>query len=326
MVRAHGGNREPSMHNRYMGAIMHHSIVNPDPIQAFSDYFKIGRAKSPRTAAEYSRDLRRFQRFIEPVPITEATTEQIEAWRDALLMEGRNQPQSVRRKLAAVSSFCKWRTKKKMRKDNPFDGVEMPDVPKRLPKHVTNADVEKILSVTLNHRKCSGFQQLRDRAMLEILYGSGLRRAEVCGLDLADIDTDERTVRVRNGKGGKERFSFLSEPALKAIADYLAVRPESKSEALFLTIRRQRITPRQLWCVFKKHREAARAAGLTKHITPHGFRHAYATGLYQGGADLQVIQQLLGHSNISTTTIYTYVSLDRKRAAYESAHPRAKAS
>jgi integrase/recombinase XerD len=266
----------------------------------------------------------RFSRFIHPTPLTEATTEQIEEWRDALLMEGRNQPQSVRRKLAAVSSFCKWRTKKKFRKDNPFDGVEMPDVAKVLPKTMTDADVRLLLSVEVPHRRRGGYQHLRDRAMLEVLYGSGLRRAEVCDLDLADIDFTEGTVLVRKGKGNKQRISFLSQPAMEAIQKYLEVRPQIPGDALFLTIRNRRITPRQLWCVFKKHREAAKTVGLTKHIVPHTLRHAFATSLYMGGADLQVIQQLLGHSSITTTTHYAHVSLGRKRSVYEMAHPRAR--
>lgn len=302
-----------------------HFTAAPE-IHAFTDYMVIGRNKSERTAVEYARDLARFDRFLGDKSLVDATTEDIERWRDSLRLEGRNQPQSIRRKLAAVSSFFKWRAKKKLlNRENPFDGVEMPGVGKRLPKHVTVSDVEKLLSVRLNYRRHVEFQRARDRAMLEVLYGSGLRRAEICGLDIDDVDLENKTIRVRHGKGDKERFSFLSEPAVHALLAYLDVR-RSSDTALFVTIRAKRMTPRQLWSVFKNHREAAKDLGLKKHIVPHGLRHAFATGLYEGGADIRAIQELLGHSNISTTQIYTFVGMDRKRAVYEMAHPRAKAS
>lgn len=300
---------------------MHFQFSTSPEVAKFAAYFTVSRNKSPRTAREYARDLMRFSRFVSPTPLIEATTEQIEEWRDALLTEGSNQPQSVRRKLAAVSSFFKWRVKKKLRTDNPFDAVEMPDVGKRLPKHVTTDDVEQILAVTLPHRRHAEFQNARDRAMMEVLYGSGLRRSEVCALDVSDIDLNGKTVRVRHGKGNKERYSFLSAPAVDAIAIYLQVRPRTEDPALFLTIRRSRISPRQLWSVFDATRKAS---GIEKHVVPHGMRHAFATHLYEGGADIRAIQELLGHSNISTTQIYTFVGMDRKRSIYEMAHPRAK--
>lgn len=292
-------------------------------ITAFVNYMTISRNKSPRTANEYARDLTRFARFIAPANLIEATTEQIEDWKIQLLTEGRNQPQSVRRKLAAIASFFKWRVKKKLRVDNPADAIEKPDVAKRLPKVMTSAEVQKILNVRLKYRKCAAMLGARDRAMMEVLYGSGLRRAEVTGLDIDDVDLTEKTVRVRHGKGDKERYSFLSEPAVEAIQAYLAVRPESNSPALWLTIRHDRITPRQLWCVFDKTRKSS---GLTKHVVPHTMRHAFATHLYEGGADIRAIQELLGHSSIATTQIYAHVGMERKRSVYEMAHPRAKAA
>lgn len=300
-----------------------HDTTTAQAVEDFRRYFTISRNKSPRTAREYSRDLYRFARFISPIELPNATSEQIESWRDALLTEGRNQPQSVRRKLAAVSSFFKWRHKKKMRSDNPFVSVEMPDVAKRIAKVMTDAEVRTLLSVSVQHRRCGEYQRIRDRAMLEVLYGSGLRRAEVCDLDLADIDLLEKTVMVQCGKGKKQRLSFLSQPAVDALKSYLDVRASIPGQALFLTIRRTRITPRQLWCVFRDHREAAKALGLTKHVVPHTLRHSFATALYEGGADLRVIQELLGHSSIATTQHYSHCSLGRKRSVYEMAHPRA---
>lgn len=266
----------------------------------------------------------RFSRFIA-TPLVDATTDQVEAWMDALLTDGKNQPQSVRRKIAAISSFFRWRVKKKFRSDNPCDAVEMPDVAKRIPHVMTQGEVRTLLSVTIPHRRHKEYQTLRDRAMMEVLYGSGLRRAEVCDLNVDDIDLTEKTVIVLCGKGKKQRMSFLSEPAVDALKLYLDVRPQCSSPALFLTIRNGRITPRQLWSVFKSHREAAKELGLTKHVVPHTMRHSFATGLYEGGADLRVIQELLGHSSIGTTERYTHVAMERKRSVYDACHPRAKA-
>lgn len=302
------------------------STTDETEVLAFVNYFTVSLNKAERTAREYGRDVRRFARFIAPDPLVDATTPQLESWRDELLTEGRNQPQSVCRKLAAVAAFFKWRKKKKLLlgRDNPCDGVEKPDVKKRLPKVMTHDEVKKILSAHVKHRRFSAFQEARDRALLEVLYGSGLRRFEVCNLDFDDVDLEERVVRVRYGKGGKERYSILSAPAVDAIRAYLEHRGEVQTSALFVTIRKDRLSPRQLWSIFKQHREAAKALGLTKHVVPHTMRHSYATHLYEGGADIRVIQELLGHSSIATTQLYTHVGMERKRALYEAAHPRAK--
>lgn len=293
----------------------------PAEVAGFQAYFLVARRKSPRTAAEYGRDISRFAAFISPEPLVDATTEQVDEWMVHLLTDGKNQPQSVRRKIAAVSSFFKWRVKKKFRADNPCDAVEKPDVGKRLPEVMTRDEVQRLLSTRIMHRRYKSFLDARDTAMMEVLYGSGLRRAEVCGLDLADIDLDGKTIRVRHGKGDKERYSFLSDPAIDAIRLYLQVRPAIAGSALFVTIRNSRITPRQLWAVFARIRKAT---GLPKHCTPHSFRHAFATHLYEGGADIRAIQELLGHSSIATTQIYAHVGMERKRSVYDSCHPRAR--
>lgn len=301
----------------------------PSPeIQAFVGYMTIGRNKSPRTAAEYARDLARFQRFIAPAALIDATTEQIELWRDALRVEGRNQPQSVRRKLAACSAFFRWRVKKKLRLDNPCDAVELPTCGKPLPKVMTEDEAQILMAATVHHRRHRAFLDARDRAMMEVLYGSGLRRFEATGLDIADVDLVSRKVHVRHGKGDKARYSYLSEPAVAAIQAYLPMRAkytrEGSGTALFLTIAGDRITPRQLWCVFKRLREAAREQGLTKHVVPHTMRHSFATHIYRRSRNIRAVQKLLGHASINTTERYTHIEDDELREIYEAAHPRAK--
>lgn len=289
----------------------------PPSIQVFFTYFSVSRNKSPRTAVEYCRDLRRFAAFIWPTALEDATTEQIEAYRDHLLTEGKNLPQSVCRKLAAICAYFKWRQKKKLLgRENPCDSVEKPDVSKRLPEVMDLEEVDKLLAVRLKRR--TPWLVARDTALLQIMGASGLRRAEVCDLNLDDVELERKRVHVRHGKGDKERFSFLDDAAVAALRAYLAVRPD-KGAAFFLGHRGDRLTPRQLWVIF---RDIRNAAALTKHVKPHTMRHSFATHLYERKVDLQVIQKLLGHASINTTTIYTHVSLEKERDAYDAARAR----
>lgn len=304
-----------------------HFTASPE-IHAFVDYMTIGRNKAERTAIEYARDLARFDRFLGEKNLTDCSTEDIERWRDALRIEGRNQPQSVRRKLAALSSFFKWRKKKKLRADNPFDEDLMPKCSRPLPKVMTEDEAECLLNARVKHRRHGAFLEARDRAMMEVLYGSGLRRFEACGLDLLDVDLRSLKVRVRHGKGDKERYSFLTQPAAQAITAYLEIRPQyvtaASGSALFITIRGDRISPRQLWAEFNRLRQAAKADGLTKHVVPHTMRHSFATHIYRNSRNILAVQKLLGHSNINTTQRYTHIEDDELRELYEASHPRAR--
>jgi integrase/recombinase XerD len=155
---------------------------------------------------------------------------------------------------------------------------------------------------------------------MELLYASGIRRAELVGLNLSDVDCDRRLMRVI-GKGNKQRTVFINQAAADAILKYLAVRPRSADEALFLSRRKSRLSHRQAWVIF---REFAQLSGLIKHVTPHVMRHSFATHLLENGADIVTIKELLGHESLSTTQIYTNVSLEHMRKSYEEAHPRDK--
>ena len=153
---------------------------------------------------------------------------------------------------------------------------------------------------------------------MELLYASGIRRAELVGLNLSDVDLERRRMRVI-GKGNKQRTVFINHAAADAIRNYLGVRPRTSDEALFLSRRKQRLSHRQAWVVF---RDFAQLAGLTMHVTPHVMRHSFATHLLENGADIMTIKELLGHESLSTTQIYTNVSLEHMRRSYEEAHPR----
>ncbi len=164
----------------------------------------------------------------------------------------------------------------------------------------------------------SEFQLRRDVAMMELLYASGIRRAELVGLNLSDVDLDRRVMRVI-GKGNKQRTVFMNQTAADAIRIYLGVRPRTADEALFLSRRKSRLSHRQAWVVF---REYAQLSGLQKHVTPHVMRHSFATHLLENGVDIVTIKELLGHESLSTTQIYTNVSLEHMRRSYEEGHPR----
>lgn len=295
--------------------------TDPD-ILAFVDWFVGDRNKAERTGKEYARDLERFRLFNNG-NLNDATAAQIQDWMRTL--RGNNQPQSVRRKVAALSTYFDWRVKKDFREGNPVKKVDLPKVRKSLPRKMSEADVERFLAATVPHRRHAEFLNARNNAMWNLMYAAGPRRFEVTALDLDDIDFAEGLVNIRHGKGDKERYSFINEKAVAAIKAYLPIREryaELGETALFLTIDRKRISPRQLWAEFNRQRIAA---GLP-NVVPHTMRHAFATHLHDNDCDLVTIQETLGHASIATTQRYVHVSLKKKRAEYLRCHPMAQAS
>lgn len=290
-------------------------------VRDFQRYMNVRRNCAPKTAEGYARYLDRFALFIAPRPLLKAKAKHITAWTDGLMEDGSNQPQSIHRKLAAISGFFRWGRKTKLTKKNPMEDVEKPSCGKPLPEYMTEAEVETVMRVAEN-RTVEPFFKTRDLAALQVMYGSGLRRSEVAQLDLADLDLDLRTLHVRHGKGDKARLGFLSPEAVVAVKAWLERRP-TNATALFTKTNGKRLSARQLWVVF---REIADAAGLKKRVVPHTLRHSYATHLRDHGADIQVVQRLLGHSSVATTERYSHVSLEHLRSAYEGAFPQERAS
>ncbi|HEV7178527.1 MAG TPA: tyrosine-type recombinase/integrase, partial [Candidatus Baltobacteraceae bacterium] len=202
------------------------------------------------------------------------------------------------------------------RTDNPAQDVPPPKAAKRLPHVMSEPEVAKLLRTRISGK--SDFHRLRDIAMMEVLYASGIRRAELVGLNISDVDLERRLMRVI-GKGNKQRTVFINQASADAIRNYLGVRPRTPDEALFLSKRKSRLSHRQAWVIFRQYAELS---GLTQHVTPHVMRHSFATHLLENGADLVTIKELLGHESLSTTQIYTNVSLEHMRRSYEEAHPR----
>ena len=222
---------------------------------------------------------------------------------------------SVRRKVSTIRSFYKWLRQENKLENDPFFGVTGPKAARRLPDILTSEDIDRMTNAADGREPAD----LRDRALLELLYAAGLRVSEVASLDVSELDVRDRSVRVQ-GKGKKERIGVFGEPAATALNRYLHDgRPELVSEketALFLNRFGGRLTVRSMQTIVRKY---ATKAGLPAAVHPHLLRHSFATHLLDGGADLRVVQELLGHESPNTTQIYTHVSEAKKRETMEEA-------
>ena len=233
---------------------------------------------------------------------------------------------SAARTVVAVRGFHKFAVADGLATVDPASGVKPPAPAKRLPKALPLADVEAILEAAGSPGTTLA---LRDRALLEVLYGTGARISEAVGLDVDDLDMVDGTVLLR-GKGGKERLVPVGSYAREAVDGYLVRgRPElaaastgsANGGALFLNARGGRLSRQSAWAVLVK---AAERAGVTKDVSPHTLRHSFATHLLDGGADVRVVQELLGHASVTTTQVYTLVTVDNLREVFATAHPRAR--
>jgi integrase/recombinase XerC len=225
---------------------------------------------------------------------------------------------SVARKLAAWRSFCRYLCLKGVLAGNPFAGLPAPRVRRKIPRALEVDEASRLVEAPAGDDPL----RLRDRALLELLYAAGLRVAELVGLDLRDVDCEGGTVRVR-GKGNRERVVPVGRPALAALERYLragrpALRP--RDQAVFVNGRGARLTTRGARMVVGRY---GGKAGLAGDVHPHLLRHTFATHLLEGGADLRVVQELLGHARLTTTQVYTHITVDRLKELYRRTHPRA---
>jgi integrase/recombinase XerD len=231
---------------------------------------------------------------------------------------------SAARAVVAVRGFHRFLLLEGAAERDPAHEVRPPATPKRLPKAISVGEVERLLEAASVGGTPGG---VRDRALLELLYGSGARIGEAVGLDVDDLDLDAALLRLR-GKGSKERIVPVGSYAVGAVQAYLVrVRPDLASRgrgtpAVFLNVRGGRLSRQSAWTVLQA---AAERAGLAAHVSPHTLRHSFATHLLEGGADVRVVQELLGHASVTTTQIYTRVTADTLREVYAAAHPRALA-
>ena len=289
----------------------------------YMNYLEAERNASPYTVRNYTTDLLHFFNFLRTKEISSLKEVDRHVVRDYLshLMEKGFVKASIARKLSAIRSFYRYLHREGIVPTNPLATISSPKLDKRLPSFLTIEEVERLLEAP----DLSKPQGQRDRAILELLYASGLRVSELAQLTLKQIDLDTNEIRVW-GKGSKERVVLMGEPAAKALKEYLSrdrskLLGDKKSNAVFVTKYGQRLTERG---VQKRLEEIAKKAGIDKRVHPHLLRHTFATHLLDGGADLRVVQELLGHANLSSTQIYTHVTKSQAKKVYLSAHPMAR--
>ena len=283
-------------------------------LKDFSFYLKVERRLSPNTVAAYSGDVGDFFSACDLLP-REVDKDDIREY--IASRAGKLSKRSQARLLSSLKAFFDWCIVEGERKDNPCDAVDFPKLGQYLPEVLSVEEVEAIMD-SVDLRSPSG---VRDRAILELLYGCGLRVSELCGLSISHVYLDEGFVRVV-GKGDKERLVPLGEPASDAFRAYLKVRPlpahAAYQDTAFLNLRG---TPLSRVSVFKMIKKQALLAGVDKEISPHSFRHSFATHLIAGGADLRVVQEMLGHESILTTEIYTHIDSGTWQASVLGHHP-----
>lgn len=285
-------------------------------VGSFLEYLGVERGASPHTLRSYTADLTEFTRFLADEKIgglPDVDTRAVRAYLGRL-HQRRLSKATIARKLAAVRSCFRFLARRGVLPANPARQVRSPRLGRRLPSFLPVDEA----TLLLNAPPAPSAAGARDRALLELLYASGLRVAEGCGLDLDDLDEARRTVRVV-GKGDKERVVPVGETALEALAAHLAMRGRQRGP-LFLNARGGRLTSRSAHRIV---RARARQAGIDQRVTPHTLRHSFATHMLGAGADLRLIQELLGHSRLSTTQRYTHVSPEHLMRVYDRAHPRA---
>ena len=292
-------------------------------VREYLDYLRIERGSSPLTVEAYANDLRDYTAFLKGKGIS--GVDEIErgtvASFEADLFSRGYAASSIERRISVLKGFHRFLVREGYTRRNPADTLPLPKTPDRLPDVLSVEQVDGMLSQPLE----PGPAPLRDRAILEVMYGCGLRVSECSGLDMSDTMLDEGYLRVV-GKGGKERIAPIAGAALRALVVYLEqarpalAKPFAKpTAAVFLNARGGRLTRQGMHAIVA---DAGRTIGIA-NLHPHTLRHSFATHLLEGGADLRVIQEILGHSDISTTQIYTHVNRSHIRKEYLGAHPRA---
>lgn len=291
-------------------------------IEKFINYLKVEKNASEHTTKNYIIDLSSFGEFLGEKDIS--GVDHLTLRRFLAQMRERNySKRTVARKLAALRSFFKFLYREGYISQNPITAILTPKLDKKLPKFLDVEKVEQLLA-TPDRESAAG---LRDRAILETLYSTGARVSELVGLDMDDVDFISGVVKLL-GKGSKERIVPIGEPAINAIRKYIEKRGEwtgqsgtvKDKNAVFLNKSGKRLTDRSVRRIIDKH---IAKCSIAEKISPHSLRHSFATHMLDRGADLRSVQELLGHMNLSTTQIYTHVTMERLKAVYDKAHPRA---
>lgn len=301
-------------------------MASTDLLEIYTTYLAKERNASPHTLKNYVADLRQFfTAFFEKHPtiprqgtnlIGKVSSDHLREYVAGLL--GKHHPASVARKLASLRNFFGFWVRQGIITDNPAKSIATPKIPKRVPKFLSVDETFQLLALP----NLDGFLGTRDKAVMELIYAAGLRVSELVNLNLADLDMTGLKVRVW-GKGSKERIVPVADGASVSINNYLGERNRNvpaTETALFVNRRGGRLTARSVERMMRKY---LHEANIDKQVTPHVLRHTYATHLLSQGADLRGIQELLGHTSLSTTQKYTHVNLDQMMQVYDKAHPKA---
>ncbi len=285
-------------------------------VDHYSYFLAIERQLSPNTVSSYSAEAASLQEFLKGKAAADCSSDDVDAY--LRLRSKALSKRSQAHVLSALRSFFDYLILEGERKDNPCDKLEAPKLGRYLPEVLSVEEITAILDAVPDKKPAD----IRDRALLEILYGCGLRVSEACGLLISHIYTNESFVRIV-GKGDKERLVPIGAPALAALAAWLEIRPEPAapeySDFVFLNLRGK---PLSRVSVFNMVKERAMLAGIHKDISPHTFRHSFATHLVENGADLRIVQEMLGHESILTTEIYTHIDSSTWQREVLEHHPR----
>lgn len=277
-------------------------------MKAFAEYLQFEKGYSRHTLKNYLADLDHLKAFLGSKDLLSADERALRSY--VASMFGALQPASIARRLSSVRALYRFLLRKGLVAKSPAEGLTLPKLPKKLPRFLIQEEASRVVE--------TGPEKIRDRAILELLYGTGIRVGELTGLVLKNVDLEEGWIRVR-GKGNKERVVPVGGKARDALNAYLKERG-SQDGPLFAGGKGKAVTERTVQRLVKA---TALKAGIVKRTTPHTLRHSYATHLLEAGADLRGIQELLGHSNLSTTQKYTQVSLQHLMDVYDKAHPKA---
>jgi site-specific recombinase XerD len=292
-----------------------------DPLaEEFLRYLEVERNVSPRTLIAYRQAL---QDFRAQKNVRSWRNCQADDFRDYLfeLMKKSQARSYIRLQFSAFRTFYRFLVERKNLRKDPVRELQLPKPEKKLPLVLTRQQIDELLAAPLRipkERAAPAWMPLRDAAILELFYSSGLRLQELASLNVADLDVYTESVRVL-GKGRKERVCPVGAPALESVSHYRAA-ANIQTGPLFINKSRRRISPRSIWLILKRY---LRHTSIPIALSPHKLRHSFATHLLDSGADLRSVQALLGHASLSTTQIYTHVTVERLKKAYADAHPRA---
>ncbi len=287
-------------------------------LKKFLNYLNLQKNYSSNTIRGYKRDILQFINFLKKNKIKSFKSISYEDFLSYLgyLRNYGYSETTIGRKVASLKSFFKFLSARKIIKSNPVALLSSPKKPDRLPDFLTVEEVEKILNIPSG----KNWQSLRDKAILELLYSTGIRVGELTSLRIGDIDFFQELIKVK-GKGKKERIVPIGSYALKALIEYIEKRPNKKEKNVFLNKYGKPLTERSVERIIDKY---SKKAGIGKKITPHTFRHTFATHMLDRGADLRTVQELLGHERITTTQIYTHLTVEKLKEFYNKTHPRAR--